>query len=319
MLENYALLVLAPILGMLINVLVHVIVSRFNQGRSQMKCLISGFIFGLICVVAVSLIAHCKQINNLDFTAYLLSGCIAYSALAYIYFHFININIASLRVRILQEIINSKEGLTQEGILSHYNAEQMLDNRIDRLVASNQLVEKQGIYYLGSNRIFLILFWFFEVLKFIFLGRGNRLLSAVDRQPISFSSLVKVFWKNQFFRFLCIGVVNTIFGYCAYAFLVILGIDYRIALTISTILAVLFNYYTNGRFVFRNSGKSVLLKFILLNVIMYIFNQLLLITLVSLGIGKLVAQAMIIPIIIIMIFVINKKWVFFKVRLQERE
>ncbi|MDD5109050.1 MAG: GtrA family protein [Candidatus Omnitrophica bacterium] len=312
MLENYTLLVLAPILGMVSNILVHVIVSRFNQRRSQIKCLIFGFISGLICVVILSLVTYCKQINNLDFIAYLLLGCIAYSAFAYVYFHFININIASLRIRILQEVIDSPDGLTEEGILSRYNVEQMLDNRIQRLVDSGQLIEKQGVYSLGSNRIFLTLFWFFEALKFIFLGRGNRLLSPNDQQPLSFGLLIRVLWQNQFFRFLCIGAINTLFGYCAYAFLVILNIDYRIALTISTTLAVLFNYYTNGRFVFRNSGKKVLLRFILLNVIMYIFNQLLLITLVSLRMGKLVSQALIVPIVIIITFIINKRWVFFK-------
>lgn len=315
MLENYVLLVLAPVLGMIINIAVHVIVSRFNRGRSQIKCLILGFVFGLICVVAVSLTAHSRQIDNLDFFAYLLLDCIAYSASAYVYFHFININVASLRIRILQEVIESPGGLTQDGVLSHYNVEQMLDKRIDRLVASNQLVEKNGIYHLGSNRTFLILFWFFEALKFIFLGRGNRLLSAVDQQPISVNLFVKVLWQNQFFRFLGVGMVNTIFGYITYAFLVITGIDYRVSLTISSMLAVLFNYYTNGRFVFRNSGKKVLLKFIFLNVAMYVFNQIFLITLVSFGMGKLLAQAVIVPIVISINFIINKKWVFFKERL----
>lgn len=313
--ENYALLVLAPILGMMINILVHVAVSRFNQGRGQIKCLILGFVFGLIGVLILSLAAYYRQVNNLDFVAYLLSGCIAYSALAYVYFHFININIASLRIRILREVIDCPGGLTREGILSYYNVEKMLDNRIDRLVDSNQLVEKQEVYYLGFNRTFLILFWFFEALKFIFLGRGNRLLSVAGQQPMSFGLFAGFLWQNQFFRFLCIGVINTIFGYCAYAVLVILGIDYRVALTISTTLAVLFNYYTNGRFVFRNSGKKVLLKFILSNVIMYIFNQAFLIALVNFEMGKLVAQAVIIPVVIVITFIINKKWVFFKERL----
>jgi len=311
-LKNNALLALVPVLGMMINILAHLIVSRFSQGRGQIKCLILGFVFGLMGVVILPLAACYGQINDLDFAAYLLSGCIAYSALAYVYFHFININIASLRIRILQEVIDCPSGLTQEGILSYYNVEQMLDNRIDRLVSSNQLVEKQGIYYLGLNHIFLRLFWFFEALKFIFLGRGNRLLSAADQQPLSLGLFFKILWQNQFFRFLCIGVINTVFGYCAYAFLVILGIDYRVALTLSTTAAVLFNYFTNGRFVFRNSGKKVLLKFILLNVITYLFNQVFLISLVSLGMGKLAAQALIVPVVIIITFLINKKWVFFK-------
>ena len=315
MLGNYALLVLAPILGMTSNIFVHILVSRFNQGRSQIKCLIFGFVFGLVCIVVLSLAANYRQVNSLDFVAYLLSGCIAYSALAYVYFHFININIASLRIRILQEVIDCPDGLTQEGILSRYNVKQMLDNRIDRLVDSKQLMLQQNIYYLGSNRTFLILFWFFEALKFIFLGRGNRLLSVTCQQTGSFDLLLGALWLNHFFRFLCIGAINTIFGYCAYALLVILGIDYRISLTVSTTLAVLFNYYTNGRFVFRNSGKKVLMKFVLSNLIMYIFNQSLLIILVSAGLGKLVSQAAIIPVVIIVSFIINKRWVFFKGKL----
>jgi len=313
-LENYAVLVLVPVFGMIANILAHVMVSRFNHGRSQIKCLILGFIFGLICAVAVSLAAYYKQVNDLDFASYLLLDCIAYTALAYCYFHFININIASLRIRLLHEVINYDCGLTEEAMLSRYNVQEMLDNRIQRLVSSNQLIEKQGIYFLGPNRTFLVLFWFFEALKFIFLGRGNRLLSAIDRDHLTLGSFIKLLWSNQFFRFLCIGAINTVFGYCAYALLVISGIDYRLALTISTTLAVLFNYYTNGRFVFRNSGKAVLLKFILLNVIIYIFNQALLITLVNFGMGKLLSQALIIPVVIMITFLINKKWVFFKAR-----
>ena len=297
---------------MMSNVFAHVIISRFYHGCRQIKCLIFCFIFGLICTVSLTLGINFLQTNSLDFFSYLLLGCISYVALAYSYFHFVNANIASLRIRILQEIIDSAGGLTEEGVLYRYNAEQMLDKRIERLVNSNQLVEKQGTYYLGRNRTFLRLFCSFEVLKFVFLGRGNRLLSVTDQKPLSFGLFGRALWQKQFFRFLCIGVINTVFGYCAYAFLVILGIDYRVALTISTTLAVLFNYNTNGRFVFRNSGKKVLLKFILSNAIIYIFNQVLLITLVSFAMGKLVSQAVIIPIIIIITFVINKKWVFFK-------
>ena len=312
MLGNYALLVWAPFFAMAGNILVHIIVSRFNQGRSQIKCLILGFVCGLIYLISLFLAAYYQQAKDLDFFAYLLLDCIAYAAFSYGYFHFININIASLRIRILQEVIDSPGGLTEGGILSRYNVDQMLDNRVARLVNSNQLVDKQGVYFLGPNRTFLILFWFFEALKFVFLGRGNRLISTASQDPISLATFVRLLWQNQFFRFLCVGVINTIFGYCAYAFLVILGIDYRVSLTMSTTLAVLFNYYTNGRLVFRNSGRKVLFKFILLNVIIYIFNQALLIALVSFGMGKLVSQAIIIPVVIVITFMINKKWVFFK-------
>jgi len=308
--ENYPLLVLVPLFGMLGNVFAHIIISRVNRGRGQIKCLVLGYILGLICGLFLALGAYSRKNVTTDFIAYLFLDFIAYSALSFGYFHFVNINIASLRIRILQEIIDSPQGLSKEAILRSYNAEQILDNRIERLINSNQLIEKQGSYFIGGNRNFLILFWFFETLKLTFIGRGNRLLNVTDNDAVSFGQLISFFWKLQFCRFLLIGAINTIFGYGAYTFLVILGIDYRVALTIATVLAVLFNYYTNGSFVFRNKGRKVLLKFILSNVAMYIFNQALLITFVNLGIGKLISQALIIPVIIIISFVINKKWVF---------
>ena len=310
--HGYVLLVLAPALGMLGNVFTHIITSRLNRGRSQIKCMAWGFVLGLICVLIFVFAVSFRQKVNLDFLSYIVLDIVAYVSLAYGYFHFVNINIASLRVRILQEIIDSACGLSQEDILERYDARQILDIRIKRFVSSNQLIEKQGFYFTGENRSFLALFWFFEILKFVFLGRGNRLLNAAGQKPMSFGDFVHLLWQNQFIRFLFIGGINTIFGYSTYALLVIVGVDYRLALTIGTILAVLFNYYTNGRFVFLNKGKMVLLKFILLNIIMYIFNQALLIAFVNSGIGKLISQAVIIPIIIVTSFIINKTWVFCK-------
>lgn len=241
-LQGYELLVLAPIFGMMGNVFAHVIASRFNQGRSQMKCILCGFSFGLIFMLFLPFLVHSRQKINLDFISYLSLDIIAYASLAYGYFHFVNINVASLRIRILQEIADSPKELSEEDILCRYNAKQILDNRIERLISSNQLIEKQGYYFLGKNRTFLILFWFFEILKCVILGRGNRLLNVTGQESMSVGSFISLLWQSQFCRFLFIGVINTIFGYCAYTFLVILGIDYRLALTISTVLAVLFNY-----------------------------------------------------------------------------
>ncbi len=310
MLVKYPILVFAPVVGAVANVLSHLAISRLKNGRGQMVCLFLSFISGMIVMLPFAALAYPKENNILNFFSFLLVDIITYAAFGYGYFHFININIASLRIRILHEIAISANGLSKEEIISRYNAEQIVANRLNRLIGNNQVIEKNGRYFLGENRIFITLFWIFELLKYTVRGKGNRFLEAIKGESLSIRLLISSFWENQFLRFLCIGAINTLFGYFAYAFLVILRIDYRIALTISTIAAVLFNFHTNGRFVFRNTGRTVLLKFIFLNVIMYIVNQGLLISCVSLGIGELISQAFIVPVIVISSFIANKLWVF---------
>ena len=310
MVEKYPILVFAPIVGAVANIFSHSAISRLKNGRSPMLYLIVSFIVGLIIMFLFSLFAYTIGNNILNFFANLVIDFIAYTAFSYGYFHLININIASLRIRILHEITTSRNGLSKEEILNLYGAEQIVENRLNRLIGSNQLIEKNGCYFLGANRTFITLFWLFEVLKYVVYGHGNRFLQRTSQERVSARYLIRSFWENRFLRFLFIGAINTVFGYFAYALLVILGIDYRIALTISTVLCVLFNFYTNGRFVFRNASKQILLKFIFLNILMYILNQGILISFVSLGMGKLVSQAIIIPIVVILSFVINKNWVF---------
>jgi putative flippase GtrA len=55
--------------------------------------------------------------------------------------------------------------------------------------------------------------------------------------------------KHRFVRFLLVGVLNTIFGYFLYGTLILIGLDYKLAVLLATILGVLFNFQTTGRLV----------------------------------------------------------------------
>lgn len=178
----YRIVVLAPVAGMGVNILAHVIASRIHRGHGQIKCLLYGFILGLTFTLFLASGVYSGKTGKLDFSGYVLMDIISYIAFAYGYFHFVNINIASLRIRILREIIDLPQGLSEKDLLSRYNAEQIVNRRIDSLVSSDQLIEKEGCYFLGKNRGFLALFWIFEILKYIFLGRGNRFLKFTDRE-----------------------------------------------------------------------------------------------------------------------------------------
>jgi len=64
------------------------------------------------------------------------------------------------------------------------------------------------------------------------------------------AKLVNLIKKHKFARFLLVGVLNTIFGYFLYGTLILIGLDYKYAVLLVTILGVLFNFQTTGRLVF---------------------------------------------------------------------
>lgn len=83
---------------------------------------------------------------------------------------------------------------------------------------------------------------------------------------------IKNFWNYKFFRFLVVGIINTAFGYGIFAFLIYLKFHYTIAVLISTILGVLFNFKTIGRLVFKNNDNRLIMKFLIVYFITYWIN-----------------------------------------------
>ena len=64
--------------------------------------------------------------------------------------------------------------------------------------------------------------------------------------------------KKQIVNFIIVGIFNTLFGYAAYALFIFFGFNYIVAVLLATILGILFNFKTIGKFVFKSSGNSSL-------------------------------------------------------------
>lgn len=76
----------------------------------------------------------------------------------------------------------------------------------------------------------------------------------------------------QFIKFLLVGVLNTAFGYAAYAFFLYVGLHYSLAALFGTILGILFNFKTTGVFVFKNHNNRLLGHFFLVYGFLYLIN-----------------------------------------------
>jgi putative flippase GtrA len=78
-------------------------------------------------------------------------------------------------------------------------------------------------------------------------------------------------------KFLGVGVLNTVFGYTAYAILIFINVPYLAALFTATVAGVVFNYFSFGRIVFYGrNGWSVFVKFVITYGVVYIANAVLL-------------------------------------------
>ena len=104
---------------------------------------------------------------------------------------------------------------------------------------------------------------------------------------------------SNFLRFVLTGALNTGFGYASYATLVLTGMPLWLAVTGSTMLAIVFNFYSYGGLVFRQTSRNYMPRFLAFYVVLGLMNYLSLKGMSHFGIGPLVAQAILVPLLAI--------------------
>lgn len=166
-----ALVVAAPVIGLAAACVTHLILARPLGGGGPYRALAAGIGVGLVvalaCTIAPLAAASAPTADTLAFV--LLNGT-ASLALAFGYFNFVNLTIASLRIRMLEEIRDAAGPLTKADLLARYDTGRVVGLRIDRLVNGGHLVDRDGRLVSGRRR-FLLVARFFEALRRGILGR----------------------------------------------------------------------------------------------------------------------------------------------------
>ena len=117
--------------------------------------------------------------------------------------------------------------------------------------------------------------------------------------------------SHKLIRFFLVGVLNTVFGYSVFAFcLLFLQLNYPIALLISTVLGVMFNFKTIGLIVFNNSNNRLIFRFIAIYAICYCINVFVLFILKKLILNPIYAQAMLALPVALLAYILNKRFVY---------
>lgn len=122
--------------------------------------------------------------------------------------------------------------------------------------------------------------------------------------------LLKSLIRNKLTRFFLISGLNTAFGYGLFALFLLLGLPYPIALLISTIAGIFFNFKTVGVLVFKNHNNILIIKFLGVYGITYLCNLFCLSTFIFWGVSVYIGGAILLIPIGLLAFYLNKRFVF---------
>jgi hypothetical protein len=151
---------LLPLAGLLINAAVQIAVCR--AGGSLLRSIFAGFTAGFVLVAYFSGIAP------------ILTGDIlCYGAFGYCYFHFLNLGETARRIRLIRELNESPDGLTEAEFLAKYNCREILVVRMERLLVNGQIVSRNGRYFTGKPAL-LVMARMITLLKLSVLGRKSE-------------------------------------------------------------------------------------------------------------------------------------------------
>lgn len=172
-------LALAALAGLAADFCGHVLAARFVSRPAP--AVIAGFLAGLVVTLALTGIALLRiETEILYAIAYLGLNLATFFALAYGYFNFVNLNMTSLRIRLLQEFLESPTGLTREEVLSRYNSEELVRRRMARLTEQKHL-GWDGDRFQTRRSILLPIARTLDTLKWVVLRRRNRLIAAAEK------------------------------------------------------------------------------------------------------------------------------------------
>jgi len=163
-------LVLAPVFATTVDVVVHLLLSHLLPRGQQRKAIVLSFAAGLIALIWLTMRSMPQEVVMGDKTALFILNLAAYWGFAFGYFAVVNLNIASLRIRILKELLASpKHSIDLRGLFSRYGAAEVLHLRLIRLTEGKQLVLVDGRYHTGKP-VFLAIARVMDLLKWLILG-----------------------------------------------------------------------------------------------------------------------------------------------------
>ncbi|MFH1359727.1 MAG: hypothetical protein ABIJ41_01660 [Candidatus Omnitrophota bacterium] len=161
----------SPFFGLAVSIIVQVLILRFNSRFSLLKSMVIGFFCGFAGLMIIDIGYNVSTASRGELLLNL--NLFIYCLWANVYFHFVNMGETARRIRILRELYEASGGLTLDELLERYNAKGIIEKRIERLVHNDQIIFKEGKYYI-KNRLLWLVAKMIISMKFIFLGKRSE-------------------------------------------------------------------------------------------------------------------------------------------------
>ena len=166
-------IILAPVAALATNVISQVLVVRLQKGRHFLRSLATGFLIGALTLAGLEILFQNATGGAFSFWQSVAVNLPLYAGLSYCYFHFANLGQSSIRIRIYSEIAKESDGVGILHILTDYDENRLIQMRLQRLIESGDIKEKDGSYFIGRARLVLIAKLIFAAKRFI-LGRKSE-------------------------------------------------------------------------------------------------------------------------------------------------
>lgn len=159
-----------PVLSACFNILAQVFFCKYIIKKGLLKSIYLGFLCGLVIFIVGEFITY--QPSG-DWLALFLANLIIYGCLSSGFFTFINMGETARRIRLLRELYDAPFGLTREEILKRYNAEEIINIRMNRLLNNGQVILRDGRYY-ACRQVMLFISKTIIFMKLIVSGRESE-------------------------------------------------------------------------------------------------------------------------------------------------
>ena len=166
--------VISPVIGLAINVFVQILLFKYSSKYKLLRSISSGFIAGMLALCAIECYIILRQATpSWSMASIFTVNLITYCCLGYCYFHFINLGETARRIRLLRDLYDAPGGLREEDLLSRYNAREVVNIRLTRLLSNNQIILRDSKYYIASPVMLLISKAVF-FMKVVISGKAKR-------------------------------------------------------------------------------------------------------------------------------------------------
>jgi len=163
-----------PLISLLFNLIIQTITYRFGSKRMLLASELTGFVSGLLIMLLLNGWLYIKsQLELKSLLPIFIANLISYLALSFWLVTLLGVISVSLRFRILFFLGRFQEGVSYGEIANFFNAEDLIERRLERLIKAGQIKLENNKYYIKKNFLFLIAL-FVDKCKETILGKRSE-------------------------------------------------------------------------------------------------------------------------------------------------